>query len=80
MVVASRPVSTVGRQNKTMAREIQSRVTTLMAKPKRPSEKVAWTRWRRPWQSETRMGSPYEVDRQMVATPVKLLKAAEEPK
>lgn len=69
-----------GMQNRTMARLIQQRQRPLMTYPNLPSENVESLTLARPRRRETRMGRPYPQDRQMVATPVKLLNAAVEPK
>ena len=71
----------VGIQKSTTARQIQQTVMQLMRKPqRRPSEKDESRTARRPRSMEIRMGRPYEVDRQMVATPVNELNAALDPK
>lgn len=70
----------VGMQKITMARAIQARQMPLIRNPKRPREKAECLMSLRPRRTETKMGSPYPHDRQMVATPVKLLNAAVEPK
>ena len=69
-----------GMQKMTMARHIQQRQMMLMARPNFPSEKLERFTILRPRSTDTSIGSPYAQDKQIVATPVKLLKAAVEPK
>lgn len=67
-------------QNSTIANAIQQRTMMLIAKPNFPKLKVDDLTILRPRTTLTRMGMPYAQLRQMVATPVKELKAAVDPK
>lgn len=67
-------------QKRATASDIQATVSTLIAYPKTPNEKMEFRTASRPRTTEMRMGSPYEVDRQIVATPVNELNAADDPK
>jgi len=70
----------VGMQNRIMANMIHITVIRLIIKPNFPREYVECLTALRPRTRDTRIGMPYDVLRQMVATPVKALNAAVDPK
>lgn len=70
----------VGIQKSTIARAIQTIVQMLMKNPNFPKEKVECLTALRPRRRETKIGMPYDTDKQIVATPVKALNADVDPK
>ncbi|KAI7091974.1 hypothetical protein KC356_g108 [Hortaea werneckii] len=76
---AGRGSKLTGKLKSTIAKAIQHRQMMLTRYPNLPSEKVECFTILRPRSTETRIGRPYPHDKQIVATPVKELKAAVEP-